>query len=114
MTDMEPGLVFVFSIIALVVGTFAYKIVKHGGFKAAMFGSSIKRTVGEVEGSGSRMFRMKLRVHELGGSSDKAVGVELVAKSLASYQMLPISLSHQEAQKLIRLLQAASRSGGSV
>jgi len=96
---------------ALVVGSFAYKIFKNGGFKAAMFGAPIRRTEGEVEGtSSSRIMSVTVRVHVLGGDSpDKKVGLEFVAKSFASYQMLPVALSTVETRKLIALLESASR-----
>ena len=34
-----------------------------------------------------------VRVHILGGGPEKVVGIELVAKNLAGYQMMPVSLS---------------------
>lgn len=94
--------------LALIVGAFLYKIVQHGGFKAAMFGARIDRTVGEVAGGGMKLMKVGLRIHRLGGSPEKAVGVELVAKSFASYQMMPMTLSVGEARKLIGLLEAAT------
>ena len=101
-----PSIIF-FAIFTIIVGCFAYRILKYGGFKAAMFGGSIERTLGEVRGSG-RVGNVKLRVHALsGGGEDRAVGIELVATTIASYQMLPITLSAQGAQGLIGLLQEA-------
>lgn len=51
---------------------------------------------------------LAVKVHRLGGSSpERAIGLEFVAKSLASYQMLPVTLSRAEAQKLSKLLQTA-------
>ena len=87
------------------VGSFAFKIIKYGGFKAAMFGASIKNTVGEVSGNGPKLMNLSLKVHELDDETQqKAVGLELVAKSVASFQMTPITLSVTEAKKLTNLI----------
>jgi hypothetical protein len=111
---MHPQSIFPFFFIAfltLVVGSFVYKIIRNGGFKGAMFGAPIKKTEGEVEGTNSsRIMSVSVRVHALGGDSpNKAIGLEFVAKSFASYQMMPVVLSKSEARKLIALLEAVSR-----
>src|SRR6266513_3156812 len=94
-----PSLVF-FAIFAVILGSFAYRIL--------MFGGHIERTVGEVRGTG-RVANVKLRVHALsGGGEDRAVGVELVATTIGSYQMLPITLSVEGAEELIDLLKEAT------
>lgn len=80
---------------------------KHGGFKGMMFGAGIRRTVGEVEGAQRSMMKTALKVHALDAGPDKAIGLEFVAKSVASYQMMPFSMSASEARKLIAHLQAA-------
>ncbi len=98
-----------FAIIAFVAGSFIFKILKHGGLKAAMFGAPIAQTLGEVEGGGVKFMSVKVRVHTLGGGSEeKSIGLEFVAKSVASYQMLPVTLSATEAKKLATLLQSAT------
>lgn len=95
------------AVFAALIGTFLYRIVKYGGFKAAAFGAQIESTFGEVQGA-SRFGNMKLRVHALsGGGDDRAVGLELVATTIASYQMLPITLSAEGTQELIGLLREA-------
>ena len=105
---METFDIIFFSIFATIAGTFLYKIIKHGGFKAAMFGAAINRTVGEVGGSG-KMMKIAVKVHTLGGGEpDKAVGLELVAKTFASYQMTPVTLSASDAKMLASLLQVAA------
>ncbi|WP_158608593.1 hypothetical protein [Stagnimonas aquatica] len=97
-----------FAIFFLVAGSFVVKIFKHGGFKAAMFGAPIESTVGEVAGGGGKLMNLSLKVHRLGGgSSEKAIGLEFAARSFASYQMLPVTLSKAEAQRLSQLLQSA-------
>jgi hypothetical protein len=106
--DVFPFLFF--SVFALVVGSFLLRIFKHGGFKAAMFGAPIEQTLGEVSGSGAKLMSTVLKVHALGGDrTDKAVGLEFVAKTVASYQIIPFSMSASEARKLIVLLESATR-----
>jgi hypothetical protein len=104
--SMFPVLFFV--VVIVVVGSFLFKIFKHGGFKAAMFGAPIEHTFGEVKGSGVKLMSTVVKIHTLGGGDhEKAIGLELVAKSAVSYQMMPVSLSASEARKLIVLLQSA-------
>lgn len=94
-----------FALFALVIGSFVFKIIKHGGFKAAMFGAGIRNTVGEVSGNGPKLVNMSLKVHELDDETlEKYVGLELVAKTIGSYQMTPITLSVSEAKKLTELI----------
>jgi len=98
-----------FVIFALVVGSFVFKSFKYGGFKAAMFGAPIERTIGEVDGGSGKIMSIKVKVHMLGGNSpDKAIGLEFVAKSLTSYDMIPITLSAPEAKKLVGFIQLAA------
>jgi hypothetical protein len=108
MSPDSVGKIFFFAIFALVLGSFIFGIVRYGGFKAAMFGATIQQTVGEVSGGGVRFGSIAVRVHTLGGDSpEKAVGLEVVAKSFASYRMMPITLSVDDATKLAGLLQSA-------
>lgn len=91
-----------------IIGYFIFRMARYGGFKAAMFGAKIEKTLGEVEGQRQTLMSLRLKVHLLEGSpSEKTVGLELVAKSVASYQMMPITLSAAEAKKLVSLLQSA-------
>ena len=106
---MEFNLDYLFyAVFAIVAGSFIYKLTKHGGFRGAMFGATIKNTIGEVSGSGPKLMSLSMRVHESDGPREKAVGLELVAKSLASYQMTPITLSVSEANKLTVLIDRAT------
>lgn len=99
------GAVFVF-----VIGAFVYKAVKNGGLRGAMFGAPIIATVGEVSASKGALVRMVVKIHKLGADTgDKTVGLELVTKSVASYQMMPISLSKAEARKLASFLESAAQ-----
>ena len=106
--NLDPQLVFFIVIFAAVMGYSIFRVTKHGGVKAAMFGASIGSTVGTVVGSGSKMIKTPITVYKLGsGDPEKAIGLEIVSKSLGSYQMLPISLSVAEAKNLIEMLETA-------
>ena len=108
---MDSGFeVLFFAIFAAVVGFFAYRMIRHGGAKAAMFGARIDRTVGEVGGERQGPVGVALKVHVLRReAAERLVGVEVVAKSFASYQMMPITLTASQAQQLASLLNEAGR-----
>ena len=96
-------------VFAGIAAYFVFRMFRYGGFKAAMFGASIERTVGEVTGLAHPLVSTVLKVHVLcGADPEKAVGLEFVAKGIASYQMLPLTLSSSESKKLISLLQSAT------
>ncbi len=82
---------------------------KHRGLKGMLFGAGIRLTVGKVEGKGRSLMSEKttLKVHVLDAAPEKAVGLEFVVKSIASYEMIPFSMSAAEAKKLIAHLQVA-------
>jgi hypothetical protein len=101
--------IFFFAVFALIAGSFIFKIFKYGGLKGAMFGAPIAHTVGQVEGGGVKFMSIALKVHTLGGNlPENAIGLELVAKSIGSYQTMGITLSVSEAKKLVLLLQSAT------
>ena len=104
---MDPGNVVIFCVFALVIGSFLYRYLRFGGIKAAMFGAEIDRTVGEISGARGKVTNSSVRVHVLRGGPERAVGLEFVTKSVASYQMVPISLSSEAARELALLLQKA-------
>jgi len=108
---MDSGFeVLFFAVFAAVIGFFVYRMFRHGGFKAAMFGARIDRTVGEVSGEKQGPVGVALKVHILRReATEKLVGIEFVAKSFASYQMMPITLSASQAQQLASLLNEAVR-----
>lgn len=95
------------AVFLLVLGSMVRGYLKHGGFKGMMFGATILRTTGEVEGAERSMLKTVLKVHALDDAPEKAIGLEFVAKSFASYQMMPFTMSVSEARKLVAHLQAA-------
>jgi len=85
-------------------------MVRHGGFKGAMFGAKVERTVGEVAGEKQGPISTAIKVHLLNrDSAEKLVGLEFVARGFATYRTTPFALSALEAQKLVLLLQEAVR-----
>jgi hypothetical protein len=103
------GLLFRAIFIAILLFSL-FRLVKYRAFKAATFGGHVEGTVGAVMGARQSLGNVKLRVHVLsGGGPERAVGIELVATTFASYRTLPISLSVSGAETLIRLLQTAVR-----
>jgi hypothetical protein len=92
-----------------ILASFAWKMWKNGGLRGAMFGSKVERLIGEVTGERSAMHSLKVRVHKLEGAEGKGIiGVEIVAKSVASYQMTPITLSRDAALQLAEHLRTAA------
>lgn len=91
-----------------VIGGVLWPIIKYGGFKAAQFGARIDHTVGEVQAYGAGPVRVRLKVHKLAdGKGDRAVGVEIVAKSFAGYQMMGVPLTVESTRELIQQLEAS-------
>ena len=93
----------------LVVASLVIQAIRKGGLKGAAFGARIEERVGEVSVTAPRLLTSSLKVHRLGGDPQREIGLELVSKSFASYQMMPIALSAEEAQALMGYLQAALR-----
>jgi len=107
---MDPMFIVVAALFAAVFALLVIKIFRHGGFKAAMFGARIERTIGEVSGERQGLVGVKVRVHLLDrDSKGKLVGIELTAKSVASFQMMPITLSSEDATQLAEFLKEAAR-----
>lgn len=84
---------------------FVFNVVRRGSLKGAIFNATIAQTVGEVEGSGPSMMRTRVKVHILEKDAQKLVGLEFVATSVASYDMMPLTLSVTEAKKLVAVLE---------
>lgn len=97
----------VFVPFVLVLGLMLAKVVRHGGVKAAMFGATVGRAVGEMPvSSDSRVGSMTLKVHLLEGA-EKQVGVEIAARGPFGFSMVPVALTRSEARRLADLLLAA-------
>lgn len=97
-------------IVVLFLAYFAYSVIRHGGFRGAMFGARIVDTIGEVEGADSRLSSTRIKVHilEAENSEPRRVGIEVVMTSLASWASSPITLSQSQARELAGILERAA------
>jgi hypothetical protein len=93
-----------------VLGTFAYRIFRYKSIRGMFFGAPVLSTVGEVECEKQGPVRLVIRVHKLGENEmhEHGVGIELVGKSFASYDMMPATLSASQAKALAGLLERAA------
>src|SRR6516225_5216489 len=89
-----------FGVLALVLLNVVYQVVKNRGFKGAMFGAPVARTVGELDLGRIGGMRTTLRVHILQGrdATSPKVGLGLVSKSLTSASMGGIPLTSGQAR----------------
>ena len=94
--------VLFFGIVVFIV----YRIVKYGGFSSALYGATVVETIGEIEGRSQKLVASKLKVQFLQNkdAGTYEVGLEIIHKTFASWQMTPIALEKAEAEKLYELL----------
>lgn len=79
-------------------------------FKSQLFDGDIDRTIGEVSGTGRGLVKTLIKVHTIrkkDNPNENYIGIELVAKSFLSYQMMPITLPRSEADTLIQMVKNA-------
>ena len=95
------------ALIVLIGASLLFRMVKYGGLRGATFGARIDATLGEVDLPRSSLVSKKIRVHVLQHDTEQ-IGLEFVARSVASWQMMPFSLTRAEAHELIVLLQRAT------
>ena len=88
---------------------FVYNVFRRGGFKAAFFNAAITGSIGEVELTGPKLMSQRIKVHTLDRDGEALVGIEIVSKSIGSYEMLPLVLSSAQARQLLSLLQQAAK-----
>jgi hypothetical protein len=86
---------------------FGINTIRRGGLKGAFFNANITRTLGEVDAVGPNLVSQRIKVHTLRRASESLVGVEVVSKSIGSYEMLPVVLSKDQAEQLASLLRQA-------
>jgi len=108
---MKPEFIIygIWALGAIAVVNFAYQAMKNRGLRGAMFGARITRTVGELDLGKSGPMRTTLKLHRLESREPEAatVGIEVVNRSFASYHMLPIRLTSEQAAVLRELLSQA-------
>ena len=96
-------------IFTLVLGNIIYRMLRHGGFKGGLYGATIDRELGTVKGESKGLVTLSLNVHRLSRPGHAGlVGLETVAKSVASYKSLPVALTREDARRLASMLQRAA------
>lgn len=93
-----------FVVFATVVGYFLYRFFKYGGFRGALYGSAVARTIGEVELERSSGMTTTLRVHVL---EDGRVIMEISSRAMLAAKLQGYPMSADNTQQLIALLQQA-------
>ena len=104
--DFNPEYLF-FAVFAAFAGYFLYQMATKG-FKGTMFGGRINKTYGEIELEKQSIMSGKLRVHRVESKTGSKIGIEVVHKSMLSFQMVPATLGKDEARRLIQLLTQAT------
>jgi hypothetical protein len=83
--------------------------------KGMFFGGQIVETIGDKVGTKRGIINANVKVHviktKLPEPNSHQVGLELSQSSFLSYQMSPITLTHQEAVRLSEMLKEASEYG---
>ena len=92
-----------------VIACFAvYRLARYRTIAGALFGAKVER-IGEVAAVDSFHMPVQVRVHSLESAVPyRGVGLELVAKALGHVRVMPVTLSHEQAQQLARLLSEAA------
>ena len=94
----------------LVVGTFAFRFIRHGSLTGAFLGGHIKQTIGEIilsnNGLSSRVLKVQTMDAEIGEKS--CVALSIVSKAPLGASIVPFKLTSTQAQELARLLEQAS------
>jgi hypothetical protein len=87
-----------------VVAWFLYRLLKYGGFRGAMYGSRVARTVGELALERRLGASKTLRVHVL---EDGRIVLEETTRASLSIAMTGTTMSPAETDRLLGLLQQA-------
>lgn len=81
------------------------RIRRRGGVAGVLVGSDIERTIDRVEAHGSGMSSGEMRIHRFADAPpDRAVGLELVLRTPASYNSMTAGLSAAQARDLAIML----------
>jgi hypothetical protein len=102
-----------FLIFGVVVIQLLYQLVSKGGFRGAMFGAPVIRTVGAMDLGRKGLLRTRLKVHclEARERDSPSVGIEVVHSTIGSFSMSPVRLTREQAQELSALLSRAANGG---
>jgi hypothetical protein len=91
---------------ALVVGFFLLQLTTKG-WKGALFGARIAKSYDVIEQDRTGLTGGRVRIHLLVTRPQRSVGIEVVSTTPLSWEMIPIKLSVEAAQRLVDDLSAA-------
>ena len=95
-------------IIAIILGFCIYRFIRFKSLAGALYGS-VATPVGHADAADSFHMPVQIRVHSLDSSTPyKVVGLELVAKWVGRYRVMPVTLSRAQAAQLGELLLTAA------
>jgi len=81
------------------------RIRQRGGVAGVLVGADIGRTLDSVEAYSPGMSSGEMRVHRFADAPvDREVGLELVLRTVGSYQSMTAGLSRQQARELAGLI----------
>jgi hypothetical protein len=89
---------------------FLYQVIKNRGFRGAMFGAPVARTIGEVDLGRHGMVRTRLKVHRLEprDASSPETGIEVWTTTVGAFSVAPLPLTREQAVTLSTLLSQAA------
>jgi hypothetical protein len=112
--EIGSGSTIFFVVFGVVAAGILYKVIRHGGFKGAMFGAPVSHQIGEMEFGRRGLINTKVKVHVLSPHDPGAgphVGIEVIHSTIGSWEMKPVALTRGEAKQLAEeLLRAADAS----
>ena len=88
-----------------------FKLVQKKGFMGMLFNAEILETIGEVGSEKDNTFKTAVKVHVLKGeNSNNNVGIEFKAKSALSFQLMPFTVTSDDAKRLaLSLIEASDK-----
>jgi hypothetical protein len=107
---MDYFQLILFSVFALVAGSFLFGRLKYGSWTGAFLKGSIEQTYGEILLSDGIASSQVLKVVELRDGNGRAfVGLVITAKAPLAASMTPYRLSKDQARELSGLLSLAAK-----
>jgi len=85
----------------------AVQVIRHRGFKGAIFGGRIEKTFGELDCEISFGIRSRIRVHRISSPTGATIGLEVAKSGFFGYDMTPFKMTRDETKDLIALLEKA-------
>jgi hypothetical protein len=93
-------------IFGLVASFFLFQMLTKG-WKGAIFGARITKSFDAIKQESVGLTSGRVRVHVLNTKPQRSVGIEVVWATFLSWEMVPIKLSVEAAQRLVDDLSAA-------